>query len=178
MKQYIKDNTIKTRQQIVIVKDGMRTINPSEEQILKDGWVEYVVPTHSISEEQKAKAELVRAKHKLRNNIITYDSSPDVNTFFIQGKHLWLNKATRSGLMLRFQSEIASGKENTTLWYNGERYEFPTAVALEMLYSIEIYASQCYDVTQFHLATANSLTTIEEVNNYDYTTGYPSKLEF
>ena len=50
MKRYTKDGLIKTRQQIVIRKDGMNTYNPTEEMILADGWVEYVPPTIEPSE--------------------------------------------------------------------------------------------------------------------------------
>ena len=44
MKQYIKDGQIKYANRIVVIKDGMQVINPTEEQILADGWVEYVAP--------------------------------------------------------------------------------------------------------------------------------------
>lgn len=46
MKRYTKEingkTVIKTRQQIVISKNGMSTYNPTEEMILEDGWVEYI----------------------------------------------------------------------------------------------------------------------------------------
>jgi hypothetical protein len=46
MKKYTKEingkTVIKTRQQIVISKNGMSTYNPTEEMILADGWVEYI----------------------------------------------------------------------------------------------------------------------------------------
>lgn len=42
MKQYIKDSIIKTRNNIVIKKNGMQYINPTEEMVLADGWVEYI----------------------------------------------------------------------------------------------------------------------------------------
>lgn len=46
MKRYIKEingkTVIKTRQQIVISKNGMSTYNPTEEMILEDGWMEYI----------------------------------------------------------------------------------------------------------------------------------------
>ena len=181
MKQYIKNNTIKTRQEIVIVKNGMRTINPTEEQILADGWVEYVAPVKEekvISDEQKAKAAFVRARHKLRNDIITYDSSSEVNCFYMQGQQMWLDKATRAGLMLRFQAEQAMGNDYTTLWYNGNQYELPLLGSFQMLYALEVYASQSYDNTQRHLANIANLETIEEVEAYDYKEGYPEKLQF
>ena len=44
MKLYTKDGQIKYANRIVIIKDGMQIINPSEEQILADGWEEYVAP--------------------------------------------------------------------------------------------------------------------------------------
>lgn len=181
MKRYIKDGQIQFQNQIIIRKNGMRTINPTEEMILADGWVEYVAPTPEIielSEEKKAKAALVRARHKLRNSIISYDSSYDVNCFYMQGKPMWLDKATRAGLMLRFQAEQVMGNESTTLWYGGEQYEIPLLGAFQMLYALEVYASQCYDNTQRHLANIANLETIEEVEAYDYKEGYPEKLEF
>ena len=44
MKQYIKDNKIKFRNEIVICKNGVQVINPTEEMILSDGWQKFVVP--------------------------------------------------------------------------------------------------------------------------------------
>ena len=198
MKRYIKDGIIKTRQEIVVVKNGMRTINPTEEQILADGWVENVAPvketvveakeeeytplsnttTLSVPSEVADKAAFVRARHKLRNAINRYDSSSEVNCFYMQGKPMWLDKATRAGLMLRFQSEQVMGNELTTLWYGSEQYEIPLVDAFQMLYALEVYASRCYDNTQRHLANIANLETIEEVEAYDYKEGYPEKLNF
>lgn len=49
MKQYIKDGVVKTRNNIVIKKDGMQYINPTEEMVLADGWVEYIpVPVEPV----------------------------------------------------------------------------------------------------------------------------------
>ena len=52
MKQYIKNGEIKTRNQIVLrvikeingVEKQFQVINPTEEMILADGWVEYIPP--------------------------------------------------------------------------------------------------------------------------------------
>jgi hypothetical protein len=183
MKRYIKDGKIKTRNQIVIKgqrtikdKDGndkvvtTNTYNPTEEVLFADGWVEYVTPVYEPTIEDYRKRK--------KDEILRYDSSDEVNAFYIQGKKVWLDKATRAGLMLRLQSEIAAGREKTTLWYDGKHYELPLSAAMQMLYAIELYASQCYDVTQAHLAAIQELQTIEEIESYDYTQGYPAKLEF
>lgn len=41
MKLYTKDGQIKSLKNIIIIKDGMQVINPTEEQVLADGWTEY-----------------------------------------------------------------------------------------------------------------------------------------
>lgn len=170
MKRYTKDGQIKTRNQIVIRKDGMNTYNPTEEMLLADGWVEYITPVYepTIEDYRKMKKE----------EILHYDSSDEVNAFFIQGQEMWLDKATRAGLMLRFQAEQAMGNEYTTLWYGANQYELPLLGAFQMLYALEVYASQCYDNTQMHLAAIQGLQEIEEIESYDYTIGYPEKLSF
>nr|DAU41315.1 MAG TPA: hypothetical protein [Bacteriophage sp.] len=42
--------------------------------------------------------------------------------------------------------------------------------------SIELYASECYNTTQQHIANIKKLNSKEQINNYDYTVGYPDKL--
>ena len=174
MKKYFKEidgkKVYKTRQQIVISKNGMSTYNPTEEMIFADGWVEYVAPVYEETIED------VR-RHTL-NEIEHYDMSNEVNCFYVNDVSVWLDKATRSGLMLRFQAEIASGLTETTLWYNGMEFPLATEQAVQMLYALELYASKCYDTTQKHMATVSKLETKEEIAQYDFRIGYPEKLRF
>lgn len=172
MKQYIKNNERKYASEIVIRKDGMQILAPTEAMILEDGWVEYTAP--ELTEAQK----LERAKATMRHRLKDYDSSRSVNQFSIGETSLWLDRDTRAGLMLRFQAEIATGKENTTLWHEGKQFPLLTSVALQMLYALELYASECYDNTQSHYAAIDALATVEEVEAYDFTVGYPEKLRF
>ena len=120
-------------------------------------------------------------KRLLRERITAYDSSEHVNSFTIGGVQTWLNKATRVGLKLRFEAEQRLGKTETTLWQNGIQFPLPLVgdvTALDMLDSIELYASACYDVTQMHLANVAKMNSADEIKAYDYTVGYPSKLTF
>lgn len=41
---YIKDGTIRDRSRIVIIKDDIQIINPTEEMVLADGWISYFPP--------------------------------------------------------------------------------------------------------------------------------------
>ena len=170
MKRYIKDDKIKTRNQIVIRKDGRQYINPTEEMILADGWQEYVTPIYEPTIEDY--------RNRKKDDILRYDTSSEINVFYVSGIAIWLDKATRAGLLLRFQAEEAQGIEDTTLWYNGMQFPLKVEQAIQMLYAIELYASACYDNTQRHLAALDMLEDEESVKAYDYTTGYPKKLEF
>lgn len=121
---------------------------------------------------------LKSVKERKLTEIAVYDQSSNVNSFSIQGMSLWLDRNTRAALMRRFEAEKASGVSETTLWYGTGAIKMPVDTAITILNTIEIYACKCYDVTASHKANVNALTTIGEVNDYDYTTGYPDKLEF
>lgn len=188
MKKYIKDGKIKNRNQIVIKgkrtikdKDGNERVvntniyNPKHEDLIADGWEEYIA---SIPPEPTEKQKLNRAKSDKKREIEHYDSSSAVNEFTINGITVWLDKATRAGLKLRFEAEVAVGNTDTILWYNNTKFPLPLDSAIQMLYLIEIYASACYDNTQAHLANIELLNTISDIEAYDYTTGYPTKLTF
>ena len=174
MEKYTKDingkPVNKRANEIIIVVDGMQVINPSREQILADGWVEYVAPIVTPTLEQK--------KAEKADEIVWYDNSSAVNGFTYGGAPMWLDKATRAGLRNRFISESALGKTTTTLWYGEQRYDLPIETANVLLNHLENYASECYDNTQRHLAEVAKLESIEAVEAYDYTIGYPNKLAF
>lgn len=57
----------------------MQTINPTEEMILADGWVEHVIPVQEPTEEEL----LNEAKERLIERILKHDSSDEVNVFYI-----------------------------------------------------------------------------------------------
>lgn len=65
MEKYIKNGVIKPRNKIVVKKDEMQYINPSEEMVLADGWTEYVAP---VPTELELRArEIESLKRELEN---------------------------------------------------------------------------------------------------------------
>lgn len=178
MKRYIKtidgNSTIRPLNRIVVNKNGMNIYNPPEELLLEDGWTEYIEPIPEPTEEELRE----QALKDMRNNIKWYDASHFVNEFYYQDVPMWLDKATRVGLKLRFESELEIGETITSLWYDEVKYELPIESAIQMLHDIEIYASKCYDRTQEHYANVSKLTTKEEIESYNYIYGYPEKLRF
>ena len=110
--------------------------------------------------------------------IQSFDKSINVNSFKLLGKSMWLDKNTRVGLFNSISIEKEAGKTETVLWYDAVKYVIPIPDALDMLNPLELYALNCYNVTQSHIAAVRALQTIEEIENYDYTIGYPEKLSF
>lgn len=78
--------------------------------------------------------------------------------------------------------EKAAGNGTTTLWFaiGGVETEItlPCDTAIQMLSALEMYALACYNRTAQHKAAVAKLTTVGEVEAYDFTTGYPEKLTF
>ena len=161
---------IKSAGQIVVRKNGMQTFNPTEAQILADGWEIYERPIYTPTLEDVKRSKV--------DEIIAYDDSKAVNDFTIGGVAAWLDKDTRSGLRLRFEAETAVGRTETTLWDKGQSFTLPLPQAQQLLLALELYASECYDNTQRHIGEVQKLDTIEAVEAYDYTIGYPAKLAF
>ena len=95
-----------------------------------------------------------------------FDKSANVNSFKIQRKSVWLDKSTRVGLFNSISIEKQIGKTDTVLWYDATKYIIPIPDALAMLNKIEMYALNCYNVTQLHIAAVRALQTIEEIENY------------
>lgn len=112
------------------------------------------------------------------SEINLYDVSSNVNSFYLNGIPLWLDKSTRVGLMNSLNIEKNAGREISKLWFGDLCISINCDAAIQMLNSLELYALDCYNQTAQHIASVKSLTNIEDVKNYDYTLGYPEKLSF
>lgn len=124
------------------------------------------------------KSPLDRAKELVLRKIDQYDTSSNVNGFMLNGVQVWLSKDTRVGLMNSVTIEKNSGKEQSTVWFNGICITINCDAAIQMLSSIELYALACYNRTAQHRLAVSQLTDISKVQAYDYTAGYPDKLSF
>ena len=70
MKQYIKDNKIRLQQDIIVVVNSKQIINPTEEQILADGWEVYepVVEPYKPTYEERVE-QLIRECYSLNQEL-------------------------------------------------------------------------------------------------------------
>ena len=159
----------------VLYTDNATIISPTHEMMLEDGWLVYEQPAYpELTEEQL----LEEAKAQKIEDITEYDRSSNVNTFYLSGQPMWLDASTRQTLRISIQSYSALGINSVTKWFNGMQFTFDVQVWLQMLNALEVYAAEALNTTELHRATVQNLTSISEVENYDYTVGYPNKLQF
>lgn len=122
--------------------------------------------------------ELLRqAKETKTQEIERYDTSDKVNGFKLNGTVFWLDKATRVGLMNSTTIAKNMGSETTDLWLGEVKLTINCDKVIRLLGGIEMYALECFNVTARHKAEVNDLKTVEEVEAYDVTEGYPKQLE-
>lgn len=144
-------------------------VSSFDEEEVKNAFDEYIQGIEKI--------KLQQVKQDKLQEIDTYDLSSAVNGFMLNGLLVWLDKATRVGLMNSTTIAKAAGQEATTLWLGGLKLVVDCDKAIQLLSALEMYALECFNVTASHKAAVNELTTIEEVEAYDYKEGYPKMLE-
>lgn len=122
-------------------------------------------------------AVLQAARASMLAEITAYDASSAVNAFELNGMQVWLDKATRVGLMNSTTIAKNMGQEKTTLWLGSYHLEVDCDKAIQLLSALEMYALECFNVTAAHKKTVSELDNIEAVLTYDYKSGYPEKLK-
>lgn len=127
--------------------------------------------------QERNDAQLLFAKQQKIAEIDAYDKSSAVNGFSLNGATVWLDKSTRVGLMNSTTITKAMGQLTTTLWLGESKMEVPCDTAIQLLSALEMYALECFNVTAAHKVAVSELGSIEEVEKYDITAGYPAQLK-
>lgn len=131
-------------------------------------------------EEFKAKltaSELATAKAQKIAEIDAYDTSSAVNGFYINGMRTWAEKDERMGFQQNIADKVALGFKEITWWFGGVPITLPCEKAEQMRLQLENYAFDCFNVTAAHKKAVSELASIEEVEKYDITAGYPAQLK-
>ena len=125
-----------------------------------------------------SEAALTAAAQKMvLAEIEKHDTSSAVNGFILNGQRVWLDKATRVGLMNSTTIAKAMGQPTTTLWLGDAKLVLECDKAIQLLSALEMYALECFNVTAVHKKAVAEMSTVESVLAYDYTAGYPKLLE-
>lgn len=119
---------------------------------------------------------LEEAKGILLREIESYDTSPSVNGFMLNGQKVWMDFELRDRVYQGNERLQRIGRTDTTLWLGNQCYNLSIEQAQNIISHIEAYAKDCYNVTAAHKAAVEKMQTLEEVMIYDYTQGYPEQL--
>ena len=110
--------------------------------------------------------------------ISAYDRSAAVNSFTLGSTEVWLSFDERARIRQSIDAYRNEGKTEMTKWFKGKIFTFPLDTWQTMLDKLSVYASEALNVTERNKAEVSALTSIEDVEGYDYKSGYPKKLSF
>lgn len=161
---------------VSIVLEGMRIWNPSDEQLTAAGYTEYIEP------EPTPEQLLEMAKQQKISELMAYDNSDAVNGFEVvkngQAITTWIEPEKRSNYRGSLEDCVLLGVTDIEVPIAGMLVPMTVADARVKLAQVQLYADSCTIVTESHKTAINSLLTVQEVEAYDYETGYPEKLRF
>ena len=122
---------------------------------------------------------LIEAKKLVIDKIIKYNKSSNVDNFILNDViNSWFSVQERLNYKQSVEAAKLLGEETLDFLVNGMPFSVTVTQAEYMLAQIQRYADRCYLITEQHKVNINTLTTVEEVENYDYTQGYPEMLKF
>ena len=117
-------------------------------------------------------------KERKLKEIDEYDSSPMVNGFYLNGQLMWLDRETRASLKNTIESLALVGRDTLSIWYGETQIELDLNTARQLLAVLEVYATDCYNVTIQHKISVEQLTNIDDVRDFDITADYPEMPRF
>lgn len=172
----LNEEQMKTTEQVPVAMDEDGTMEYENREKTQYAYDVYwlTLPSSSAND---ADGVLASAKAEVVAAITAYDSSTAVNSFLLNGMEVWLDKATRVGLMNSTTIAKSMGQEKTTLWLGSYQLEVDCDKAIQLLSALEMYALECFNVTAAHKKAVSSIESIEDILTYDYTAGYPEKLK-
>ena len=149
-----------------IVMDGCVVSNPTEELLIKAGYVQAEGPVMTVEDAKEAKIAEIAA----------YSDSDAVNSLTFNGLKTWLTRTVRDGYNTSITAAKNLGEPTVTFMVGDNEMQLPVEQARRVLDLVQRYADACFLVTERHKIAVRSLQTVDEVESYDYTRGYPEKL--
>ena len=172
----------------IIKTDKFTTLKADKGKVLKNGdttacvvtlkgdyskWIEVDASTLPVDPEL-----LVEAKEKKIREIDAYNDSDSVNGFYINGAKVWVDAETRVKGVNGAKAKQTLGAATMSQWLGGQEFTLSPSMAVMLYAQIESYALDCQNVTEAHKSAVLALNTVEEVEAYDITKGYPDMLSF
>ena len=150
---------------------------------LEDGtWEADVVTIETTGGEPTDEQVLEAVKQDRLAALAEYDASDAVNGFDVtiggQTMSLWIDRETRADYKSSIEAAELLGRTEVKPVFGGQEVTLDIQIAKMALAQVQIYANQCFGVTERHKATIEALSAVQDVEDYDFTAGYPPRLSF
>ena len=131
---YKKDGKIKERSRIIIVKDDQQIINPTDEMVIADGWVEYVAPDPVVdnsSEMSKQLQDALLDQYNKRTDITDEDALK--RPLLVYEWDTYIGKSLKTGQIVSYKSKLYRVRQDISIVIESYAPQLSTASLYEVI---------------------------------------------
>ena len=131
---YKKDRKIKERSRIIIFKDDQQIINPTDEMVIADGWVEYIAPDPIVdnsSEMSKQLQDALLDQYNKRTDITDEDALK--RPLLVYEWDTYIGKSLKTGQIVSYKSKLYRVRQDISTVIEGWAPQLSTASLYEVI---------------------------------------------
>lgn len=131
---YKKDGKIKERSRIIIFKDDQQIINPTDEMVVADGWVEYVAPDPVVdnsSEMSKQLQDALLDQYNKRTDITDEDALK--RPLLVYEWNTYIGKSLKTGQIVSYESKLYRVRQDISTVIENYAPQLSTASLYEVI---------------------------------------------
>lgn len=131
---YKKDGKIKERSRIIIFKDDQQIINPTDEMVIADGWVEYVAPdpvVNNSSEMSKQLQDALLDQYNKRTDITDEDALK--RPLLVYEWDTYIGKSLKTGQIVSYESKLYRVRQDISTVIESHAPQLSTAALYEVI---------------------------------------------
>lgn len=131
---YKKDGKIKERSRIIIFKDDQQIINPTDEMVIADGWVEYIAPDPVVdnsSEMSKQLQDALLDQYNKRTDITDEDALK--RPLLVYEWDTYIGKSLKTGQIVSYESKLYRVRQDISTVIESYAPQLSTASLYEVI---------------------------------------------
>ena len=131
---YKKDGKIKERSRIIIFKDDQQIINPTDEMVIADGWVEYVAPDPVVDNSSEISKQLQDAlldQYNKRTDITDEDALK--RPLLVYEWDTYIGKSLKTGQIVSYKSKLYRVRQDISTVIESYTPQLSTASLYEVI---------------------------------------------
>lgn len=131
---YKKDGKIKERSRIIIFKDDQQIINPTDEMVIADGWVEYIAPDPVVDNSSEISKQLQDAlldQYNKRTDITDEDALK--RPLLVYEWDTYIGKSLKTGQIVSYKSKLYRVRQDISTVIESYAPQLSTASLYEVI---------------------------------------------